>query len=71
MVCVGIDVAKDKHDCCILDSEGTTLVDCFSVLHLDRGVPLPDTKSPMANTSAVWSWDLMLFRPSGVNSNQS
>ena len=42
-----------------------------SVLHLDRGVPLPDTKSPMANTSAVWSWDLMLFRPSGVNSNQS
>ena len=28
MVCVGIDVAKDKHDCCILDSEGTTLVDC-------------------------------------------
>ena len=26
-----------------------------SVLHLDRGVPLPDTKSPMANTSAVWS----------------
>ena len=25
MVCVGIDVAKDKHDCCILDSEGTTL----------------------------------------------
>ncbi len=35
------------------------------------GVPLPDTKSPMANTSAVWSWDLMLFRPSGVNSNQS
>ena len=22
MVCVGIDVAKDKHDCCILDSDG-------------------------------------------------
>ena len=32
MVCVGIDVAKDKHDCCILDSEGTTLVDCFDLL---------------------------------------
>lgn len=31
MVCVGIDVAKDKHDCCILDSEGTTLVDCFTI----------------------------------------
>ena len=25
MVCVGIDVAKDKHDCCILDSDGTVL----------------------------------------------
>lgn len=31
MVCVGIDVAKDKHDCCILDSEGTPLVDCFTI----------------------------------------
>ena len=31
MIYVGIDVAKDKHDCCILDSEGTTLVDCFTI----------------------------------------
>lgn len=31
MVCVGIDVAKDKHDCCILDSEGTILADCFAI----------------------------------------
>ena len=31
MVCVGIDVAKDKHDCCILDSEGTILADCFTI----------------------------------------
>ena len=31
MICVGIDVAKDKHDCCILDSEGTTLADCFTI----------------------------------------
>ena len=30
MVCVGIDVAKDKHDCCILDSDGTVRADCFN-----------------------------------------
>lgn len=30
MICVGIDVAKDKHDCCILNSEGVALVDCFT-----------------------------------------
>lgn len=27
MVCVGIDIANDKHDCCILDSEGVILVE--------------------------------------------
>ena len=26
MICVGIDVAKDKHDCFILSSEGVVLV---------------------------------------------
>ena len=31
MVCVGIDVAKDKHDCCILDSDGTIRADCFTI----------------------------------------
>ena len=31
MVCVGIDVAKDKHDCCILDSDGTICADCFTI----------------------------------------
>jgi transposase len=31
MVCVGIDVAKDKHDCCILDSDGTVRADCFTI----------------------------------------
>ena len=40
MVCVGIDVAKDKHDCCILDSEGTTLVDCFTIPNnMDTSIP--------------------------------
>jgi len=30
MVCVGIDVAKDKHDCFILNSEGEVLADVFT-----------------------------------------
>ena len=31
MVCVGIDVAKDKHDCVILSSEGEVLADVFTI----------------------------------------
>lgn len=31
MIVVGIDVAKDKHDCFIVDSEGTVLFDVFTV----------------------------------------
>ena len=31
MICVGIDVAKDKHDCFILSSEGAVLADVFTV----------------------------------------
>ncbi len=31
MICVGIDVAKDKHDCFILSSEGTVLADVFTI----------------------------------------
>ena len=31
MVCVGIDVAKDKHDCFILNSEGVVLADVFTI----------------------------------------
>ena len=31
MICVGIDVAKDKHDCFILNSEGVTLADVFTI----------------------------------------
>ena len=31
MVYVGIDVAKDKHDCFILGSEGEVLADVFTV----------------------------------------
>ena len=31
MICVGIDVAKDKHDCFILSSEGGVLADVFTI----------------------------------------
>ena len=31
MICVGIDVAKDKHDCVILSSEGEVLADVFTI----------------------------------------
>lgn len=31
MVCVGIDVAKDKHDCFIVNSESEVLADVFTV----------------------------------------
>ena len=31
MIYVGIDVAKDKHDCCITDSDGEVLKDVFTV----------------------------------------
>lgn len=31
MVCVGIDVAKDKHDCFIINSESTVLADVFTI----------------------------------------
>lgn len=31
MICVGIDVAKDKHDCFIISSEGEILADVFTI----------------------------------------
>ena len=31
MICVGIDIAKDKHDCFILSSEGEILADVFTI----------------------------------------
>ena len=31
MICVGIDVAKDKHDCFILSPEGEVLADVFTI----------------------------------------
>ena len=37
MVCVGIDVAKDKHDCFIFNSEGEVLADVFTVANNREG----------------------------------
>ena len=37
MICVGIDVAKDKHDCFILSSEGEVLADVFTVTNNREG----------------------------------
>lgn len=37
MICVGIDVAKDKHDCFILSSEGETLSNVFSIPNNKEG----------------------------------
>ena len=31
MISVGIDVAKDKHDCFIINSEGVVLADAFTI----------------------------------------
>ena len=31
MICVGINVAKDKHDCFIMNSDGEVLADVFTV----------------------------------------
>jgi transposase len=31
MICIGIDVAKDKHDCFIISSEGVVLADVFTI----------------------------------------
>ena len=37
MVNVGIDVAKDKHDCFILDSDGEVLADVFTIPNTAEG----------------------------------
>ena len=40
MVYVGIDVAKDKHDCCIVNSEGGILPDVFTIANDQDGFNL-------------------------------
>ena len=40
MIYVGIDVAKDKHDCCILSSEGEVLANAFTIPNSMEGFQL-------------------------------
>ena len=37
MIYVGIDVAKDKHDCFIIKSEGEVLADVFTIANSKDG----------------------------------
>ena len=37
MIYVGIDVAKDKHDCCIIGSDGEVLVSSFTIQNTLQG----------------------------------
>lgn len=37
MIYVGIDVAKDKHDCCIISSEGELISDVFTISNSMEG----------------------------------
>ena len=37
MICLGIDVSKDKHDCCILSQDGEMLAKPFSVPNSRQG----------------------------------
>ena len=37
MIYVGIDVAKDKHDCCILGSDGEVLFPPFTIQNSLQG----------------------------------
>ena len=60
MICVGIDVAKDKHDCFILSSEGEVLADVFTIpnnaegfetlLHTIRSCTRPNDKMKVGCT---------------------
>ena len=36
MICVGIDVAKDKHDCLITNSDGEVLFKPFTIPNNDE-----------------------------------
>lgn len=44
MIYVGIDVAKDKHDCCILGTEGETLLDNLTITNNLSGFELLESK---------------------------
>ena len=57
MICVGIDVAKDKHDCFILSSEGEVLADVFTI---------PQPTITLAE-ELLWNWIKNVFRSAGIS----
>ena len=40
MIYIGIDVAKEKHDCCIIDSDGVILNDSLRISNTLKGFEL-------------------------------
>ena len=72
MICVGIDVAKDKHDCFILSSEGEVLADVFTIPNNAEGF---DTLfqticrcTRPADNSAIW-WNMDSAAPSDASNS--
>lgn len=53
MICVGIDVAKDKHDCFILSSEGEVLADVFTIANNREGFETLLQKIRACSTKSV------------------
>ena len=51
MVYVGIDVAKDKHDCFIISSEGKVLAEVFTISNTMNGFRYLLEKIQSASTS--------------------
>ena len=37
MICIGIDVAKNKHDCCIINGEGKVLTEKMTIQNNGEG----------------------------------
>ena len=72
MICVGIDVAKDKHDCFILSSEGEVLADVFTIpnnaegfdilLHTIQSVSCPSDKIKVGlEATGHYSYNILGF----------
>ena len=72
MICVGIDVAKDKHDCFILSSDGEILADVFTIpnnaegfdtlLHTIRRCARPEDKIKVGlEATGHYSYNILGF----------
>lgn len=50
MIYVGIDVSKDKYDCCIVNSDGEILADVFTVENSRDGFDPAFSKAQICST---------------------